>query len=76
MILKKILNYDILYLNTPINSKSLERPILPKMIILSELISDSILDYNMLEQEDDNAQEIIAYLINYITQRGKPNYVT
>jgi hypothetical protein len=63
---------DILYLNTPINNKSLKRPILPKMIVLADCSSGSILDYSMLEQGDDDAQEIIGCLINYITQLGRP----
>lgn len=66
---------DIFYLNTPINNKSLERPILPKMIIVSDCSSGSILDYSVLEQEDDDTQEILGRLINYITQHGRPKVI-
>lgn len=66
---------DLLYLNTPINNKSLERPILPKMIVLIDCLSGSIIDYNILEQKDDDAYEIIGCLINYITQLGRPKTI-
>lgn len=66
---------DRVYLNTPINNKNLERPILPKMIVLSDCISGTILDYRMLNKEDDEIEKTLSCLINYIKQLGRPKII-
>ncbi len=45
------------------------------MIVLSDCLSGSIIDYSTLNKEDDDAYEIIGCLINYITQMGRPKTI-
>lgn len=71
----KNIEIDIMFLNTPINNKNLDRPILPKMLVMSDCQSGGIIDHSMLKEDEKDVQEIIGMLINYITQIGRPKTI-
>lgn len=72
---KDEIEIDTLFLNTVINDKKFDRPLLPKMLIIADHKSGMIIDQNMLLPEDDEVQEIIGSVINYFLKIGKPKTI-
>lgn len=66
---------DTLYLNSSINDKMFERPIIPKLLIIADRQSGLLIDQKMLSPKDDEVQEILNCVINYFFKAGKPKTI-
>lgn len=70
-----ILELDIAYLNSTINDKSYDKPIIPRLCMLVDARKGLILSQNMVTPEDDVVDVIFETVVNYIIQRGKPKKI-
>lgn len=72
---KSILELDIAYLNSTINDRSYDKPIIPRLCVLADGRSGMLISQAMITPEDDEADTIFETIINYILQRGKPKRI-
>lgn len=71
----KEIELDTLYLNTIINDKKFERPVLANLLIIADCKSGVIIDQNILSPEEDIIENVLGIFINYVLQCGKPKTV-
>lgn len=72
---KAKLELDIAYLNTSINDKKYDKPIIPRMCILADVKTGVILDQCMIEPKDHDINIVFGIVFNYILQKGKPKTI-
>ncbi|KOA19522.1 hypothetical protein CLHOM_21330 [Clostridium homopropionicum DSM 5847] len=70
-----ILELDIAYLNSTINDRNYDKPLIPRLCILVDGRSRMILSQAMVTPEDDDVDIIFGTIINYIFQKGKPKQI-
>lgn len=70
-----IVELDIAYSNGTIRDKEFNKPVMHGMCILADGSNGIILDYSMITPNDDEAENILGILINYINQKGKPKKI-
>ena len=70
-----VLELDIAYLNSVINDKSYDKPIIPRLCILADKRSGMLLSQNMVAPEDDEIDAMFGAVINYILQAGRPERI-
>lgn len=66
------LELDIIYLESVIDDKEYERPIIPRLCLLADHYNGYILDQEILTPKNDDVQELLKSLINYIKVVGRP----
>lgn len=72
---KAKLELDIAYLNSSVNDKKYDKPVLPRLCILADIKTGILLDQTMVELEDEDIDIVLNTLFNYILQRGKPKTI-
>jgi len=70
-----ILELDIAYLNSTINDRGYDKPLIPRLFMLVDSSAGVILSQNMVTPEDDVVDVIFENVINYIIQRGRPKNI-
>ncbi len=70
-----ILELDIAYLNSTINDRSYDKPLIPRLCILADKRSEMLLSQVMVTPEDDEVNIVFGTIINYILQREKPKQI-
>lgn len=66
------LELDIVYLESVIEDKKFDKPIIPRLCLLADRDSGYILDQEMLTPSNDDIQEILKSIINYTRVIGRP----
>jgi hypothetical protein len=74
-IIDEKLEIDIAYLNSVINDKKYDKPIITRMCILADCRTEAILGCNILTPDDEDVDTIFNMLINYIMKIGKPKTI-
>lgn len=72
---RNTIEIDTLFLNTKINDKQFDRPVVPKLCLMADNKTGLMLDQDMLSPEDDDVQCILDMVINYIFQMGRPKVI-
>ncbi|HHU32639.1 MAG: DUF7309 domain-containing protein [Zhaonellaceae bacterium] len=73
--IKNEIELDTLYLNSIIDDKEFEKPILGRLLLIADCKSRRILDQHLLSPKDDVIQNIFGIFINYLLHEGKPKTV-
>lgn len=80
-ILKKLINknrvntdleLDIVYLESVVNDKEFETPIIPRLCLLADHHTGIVLDQRLLTPSNDDIQEVFGVIINYMKEIGRP----
>lgn len=66
---------DTAYLNSIIKDEKYDKPIIPIVFMIADCESGMVIDQKMLSPEDDDVQEFMIALINYIMRYGKPKTI-
>ena len=70
-----ILELDIAYLNSTINDRGYDKPLIPRLCMLVDARVGVVLSQNMVTPKDDVVDVIFETVINYIIQRGRPKNI-
>lgn len=69
------LELDIAYLNSYINGKEYDTPIMSRLCILADRRAGLILDQVMITPDMEDVDVVFDILINFIMQRGRPKAI-
>lgn len=72
---KNEIEIDAFFLSTPIKDKHDERAYYPRMFLIADAKQGLIIDQEMYQSKDDDADVIINHLIEFITKYGCPNKI-
>ena len=64
--------FDTVFLNTCIDDKKYERPILPRVIVFAEGNTGLLLQQEMMLPETDSIQQILDFFVRFLVDSGKP----
>lgn len=70
-----ILELDIAYLNSTINDKGFDKPLIPRLCMLVDAKKGLILSQSMITPEDDVVDVLFKTVVHYIIQRGRPKSI-
>lgn len=70
-----ILELDIAYLNSAINDREYDKPLIPRLCMLVDARRGLVLSQNMVTPGDDVVDLIFETVVNYIIQRGRPKSI-
>lgn len=73
--LKNAVEFDTVFINSVVEDKKYERPIMPKMIVIADSKTGIMLHYNIMLPEDDEIKQIFDLFIDFIMNRGKPKTI-
>lgn len=69
------LELDIVYLNSCVNDKKYDKPIMPRLCILVDASTGLLLDQNMVDPEDNDIDVVFDIVFNHILQVGRPKVI-
>lgn len=72
---KNEIEIDAFYLATPIKDKHDERAYYPRMFLIADSKQGLIINQDMYQSKDDDADVIKNHLIEFITKYGPPNKI-
>ena len=70
-----ILELDIAYLNSTINDRGYDKPLIPRLCMLVDAREGLVLSQNMVTPEYNDTDVVFETVINYIIQRGRPKNI-
>lgn len=70
-----VLELDTVYLNSSINDKGYDKPIIPVLLMMADASTGMVLSQNMITPDEDLMGNMIGTVINYINQLGKPEKI-
>ncbi|WP_346884974.1 DUF7309 domain-containing protein [Clostridium sp. UBA4395] len=70
-----ILELDIAYLNSTINDRGYDKPLIPRLCMLVDGINGFILSQEMIKPDDNDIDILFNTVINYVIQRGRPKNI-
>ena len=70
-----ILELDIAYLNSTINDREYDKPLIPRLCMLVDARKGLVLSQIMVTPGDDVVGLIFETVVNYIIQRGRPKKI-
>jgi len=70
-----ILELDIAYLNSTINDRGYDKPLIPRLCMLVDAREGLVLSQNMVTPEYNDIDVVFETVINYIIQRGRPKNI-
>ncbi len=73
--LKNAVEFDTVFINSVVEDKKFERPIMPKLIVIADSKTGILLHYNVMLPEDDEIQQILDFFIDFILDKGKPKTI-
>jgi hypothetical protein len=73
--LKNAVEFDTAFINSVVEDKKYERPIMPKLLVIADSKTGIMLHYNVMLPEDDEIQQIVDFFIDFILSRGKPRTI-
>jgi len=72
---KEKLELDIAYLNSVINDRAYDKPLIPRICILADGKTGMLLDQIFITPEDEEVNVVFNIVFNYIMQRGIPKTI-
>jgi hypothetical protein len=73
--LKNAVEFDTAFINSVVEDKKYERPIMPKLLVIADSKTGIMLHYNVMLPEDDEIQQILDFFIDFILDKGKPKTI-
>ena len=73
--LKNAVEFDTVFINSVVEDKKYERPIMPKMIVIADSKTGIMLHFNIMLPEDDEIKQILDLFIDFIINTGKPKTI-
>lgn len=73
--LKNAVEFDTAFINSVVEDKKYERPIMPKLLVIADSKTGIMLHYNVMLPEDDEIQQIVDFFIDFILNQGKPRTI-
>lgn len=73
--LKNAVEFDTVFINSVVEDKKYERPIMPKMIVIADSKTGIMLHFNIMLPEDDEIKQIFDLFIDFIINTGKPKTI-
>ena len=73
--LKNAVEFDTVFINSVVEDKKYERPIMPKLIVIADKKTGILIEHNMMMPEGDQIKQILDFFVGFIMKSGKPKSI-